>query len=541
MQQNNDFDTIILGSGISGTTIASILAKQGFRVLIIEKGTHPRFAIGESMLPQTSMWMWIVGERFGIPEIQNLANPKKVRKHISSSCGVKRSVGFIYHREGEAQNPQETFQVIPPDGLFFSESHLFRQEVDEYMLNVAISYGAVYRDLTQVKEIDFREDGVTVRANNGEEYNARFLVDGSGSRSIVAQKLNLRENPTRLKTRSRTMFTHVSGLSPYAECTEFPGQGHGWHEGTLHHVFDGGWLWIIPFDNHDASDNPLSSIGLMLDPQKFPQKDLSPEEEFQEIIARFPSIAEQLKTATPIRKWICADQIQYSSTKSVGKRWALLSHSYGFIDPLYSRGLISTFETINALAGRLIEALKDDDFSLERFAYLDRLQAAQLDDTDELIHNAYRCMSNFELWNAWTQMWLASKMLGDTYLFRSCLKYMDSKDTSLFKQLEEDPYPGAQAPYASKLNWMISTSSFILNQVEARVITPEEGANKILKLLQEFEFLPKSVYPWGVSEARYINFNHLFRDWINWGKTEAPSIVREKLFDFELMPAAFVA
>ena len=541
MQHHQEFDTIILGSGISGTALASILAKQGYRVLILEKGTHPRFAIGESMLPQTSMWMWIVGERFGIPEIQHLANPKKVRKHVSSSCGVKRSVGFIYHRQDEVQNPQETFQVIPPDGLFFSESHLYRQEVDEYMLKVAINYGAIYRDLTEVTDINFQEDGVTVQVHSGEEYQARFLVDGSGFRSILANKLNLRENPTRLKTKSRTMFTHVAGLRPYAECTKFAGQGHGWHEGTLHHVFDGGWLWIIPFDNHNDSHNTLSSIGLMLDPQKFPKQDLTPEEEFQQIIDRFPSIAEQVKTATPVRKWICAEQIQYSSTTSVGNRWAMLSHSYGFIDPLYSRGLISTFETINALASRLLEALKDDDFSVERFAYINRLQTAQLDDTDKLIHNAYRCMSNFELWNAWTQMWLATKMLGDTYLFRSCLKYMDSKDASLFSLLEEDPCPGAQAPYASKLNSILNRSSFILDQVEAGLMIPKEGADKILKLLREFEFLPKSVYPWGISEARYINFNNLFRDWITWGKTDAPSIIKEKMFDFELMPAAFVS
>ncbi|MGK7876737.1 MAG: NAD(P)-binding protein [Xenococcaceae cyanobacterium] len=101
MQANKQFDTIILGSGISGTALASILANHGFSVLLLEKGTHPRFAIGEAMLPESSMWMWIVGERFGVPELKNLSNVKTVRQHVSSSCGVKRLLGFLYHKEGE--------------------------------------------------------------------------------------------------------------------------------------------------------------------------------------------------------------------------------------------------------------------------------------------------------------------------------------------------------------------------------------------------------------------------------------------------------
>ena len=537
MHSDNYFDTIILGSGISGTALASILAKQGFRVLLLEKGTHPRFAIGESMLPQTSMWMWIVGEHFGVPEIKNLANAKAVHQHVSSSCGVKRNIGFVYHRESETQNPNEGHKLIPPENPFFSESHLFRQDVDFYMLNTALSYGVVYRDRTELEDIDFQEDGVQVRTKDGEEYSARFLVDGSGYRSLVAQKFNLREKPTRLRTNSRALFTHVAGLRPYDDCigqAGSPGQSRQWHEGTLHHVFDGGWLWIIPFDNHSMAENSVCSLGLMLDAKKFPKKDLSPEQEFQEIVKRFPSVAEHLKGSKPVRKWASTDRLQYSSTKSVGYRYALLSSTYGFIDPLYSRGLLSTFETIHALASRLIGALKDDDFTPERFAYVDKLQAAQLDDTDKIIYNAYRSMSHFELWNAWTQLWLATVVFGDTYVFSHCLKYMDSGDTSLFEKLEEDPCPIAGAPFARDMKSIINGYEALLDRVDIGELTAEAAGDRMLALLGHSDWLPKSVYPWGSPTARHLDFNLVFRDWITWGKSKAPSAIREKMFDFRI-------
>lgn len=509
MRSDKCFDTIILGSGISGTTLSSILAKNGFSVLLLEKSTHPRFAIGEAMLPESGMWMWIVGERFGVPEIKNLTSVKAVRQHVSSSCGVKRLLGFLYHQEGKTQNPNESHKLISPAVSLISESHLFRQDVDLYMLNVAINYGVVYRDKTEVEHIDFQEDSVQVSTKNGEEYCARFLVDGLGYRSLVAQKLNLREKPTRLRTNSRAIFTHVTGLRPYDECVSkehLPGLSCKWHEGTLHHVFDGGWMWVIPFDNHSLSESSLCSIGLMLNGYKFPKKEISPEQEFQAIIERFPTIAEHLKGIKPVRKWVGTDRIQYSSCSAVGHRYALLSHSYGFIDPLYSRGFISTFETVHSLASRLLEALKNNDFSVERFTHVEKLLAAKLDHNDQMLYNTFRSMSHFPLWNAMTQLWLAYLILNDAYLFRSCLKHMSNGSISPFIELDQEiPYPMAKAPFVESFQTAMNGYEILLNKVEARQMSAEEAAAQMLSLLKQSKLLPESIYPWGDPTARHLD------------------------------------
>lgn len=510
MQQNKQFDTIILGSGLAGTTLASILAKHGFSVLLLEKGTHPRFAIGEAMLPESAMWMWIIGERFGIPELKNLTNVKAVREHVSSSCGVKRLLGFVYHKQGEKQNPDESHLLISPSVSLISESHLYRPDVDLYMLNTAISYGVVYRDLTEVQDVDFQENGVRVSTKDGDEYHARFLVDGSGYRSLVANKFNLREKRTRLRNNSRSIFTHVTGLRAYDDCVpkeDLPGLSCKWHEGTLHHVFDGGWMWIIPFDNHNLSESSLCSVGLMLNGYKYPkQENLSPEEEFQKIVERLPSVSEHLKGMKPVRKWVGTDRIQYSSTNAVGHRYALLSHSYGFIDPLYSRGFISTFETVHSLAGRLLEALKDDDFCVERFTHVEKLLAAKLDHNDQILYNTFRSMSHFPLWNAMTQLWLAYLILNDVYLFGKCQKYISSGSISPFIEMdEEEPYPMAKAPFAKTFQTVMNGYESLLDQFDAGEISAQEAANQMLSLLKESELLPQSVYLWGDPGARHLD------------------------------------
>jgi FADH2 O2-dependent halogenase len=92
-------------------------------------------------------------------------------------------------------------------------------------------------------------------------------------------------------------------------------------QGTLHHIFKGGWLWIIPFNNHPASTNPLCSVGLQLDPRLYPQRDdLTPEEEFREFIHQFPDMEAQLKETRAVRDWVRIDRLQYSAHHIVGDR-----------------------------------------------------------------------------------------------------------------------------------------------------------------------------------------------------------------------------
>jgi len=530
----NKFDVAILGSGIGGSTLAAILGRQGFRVLLLEKGTHPRFAVGEAMQPQSSMLLWILGERFDVPEIQNLSSTDRILEHVTKNCGVKKTFGFLYHEEGKRQDPAKAHLLIPPATPLVSESHLFRQDIDHYLVKAAIKYGAVYRDRIDVQDFSINEDGVVLSTDTGEEFHARFLVDGSGHKSFVANKLGLRQEVPPLRTESRTIFTHMIGLKRYDDTLapeERPGLSRGWYEGTLHHIIPGGWFWIIRFDNVPGSESLLTSVGLTLDMQMYPQRGIPPQQEFEEIVARYPSIATHLEGGEAVRPWVGTGRLQFSATDSAAPRYFLMSHAHGFIDALYSRGMINTFEQIHALAPRLMQALRDDDFALSRFDYPRRLQAAMLQDNDRMVFNSFRSFVDFDAWNAWLRIWLVNIIFGDLRMFRVCLKYLASRDKAEFESLDEDPLPMSSLPGEDPLEDLYAFGDAMFDRWQAGEITAQEAAARIFEMLGRSPLPP--IHPWGDPAACHLDLVHeKLVQMIGWGMTAArPPLSR--LFDFD--------
>lgn len=533
-------DVAVLGSGMGGSVLAAVLARHGLNVLILERGSHPRFAIGESLLPQATVMFRIIGERYDVPEIQSLGQLSEIDRHISPCCGLKRGLGFVYHQAGRPHNPKTCHLMVPPITPLTSESHLFREEIDAYLVKVAIDYGADYRERTQVEDLQLQSDGVKIKTEGEEYFQARYLVDGSGHNSLLAKKLGLRIPQDKLQTRTRSIFTHMQGVPPYGDLLPRGQRLHmsaDWHQGTLHHIFDGGWIWVIPFNNRDASQNPLCSVGVTLDIDAFPPSSATAEEEFRNIIRRYPTVAHQFSSAKPVRDWVATGRLQYGSTHAVGERFCLLSHSYGFVDPLFSRGMIHTAEVINSLAHRLIDALRDDDFAPERFAYIDHLQKSMLQHTDHMVAGAYVSFGDFDMWNAWLRMWLLSKIYGDFRLFRTWLNYLSSGDKQVFAQLENDPAPGTACPSITEIQSLMGRAAELATAVTQGKQSHAEAATAIIKLFENHAALLPPGYLWTDHSARHLDFTpDLLERMLTWGKTQAPVKVRERLFDFDPAP-----
>ena len=535
MQESERFDVAILGAGLGGTMLAAILARQGKKVLILEKGSHPRFAVGEALLPQSTLWMWILAHRFDVPEIQHLTRLDSIYEHVGPTCGVKRALGFLYHEEGRRQDPRQSNLLIAPSTPLTSESHLFRQDIDLYMLNVAIRYGATYRDHVDVRELEIDDEGVSLSTDTGDRYEARFLVDGAGFRSPLATRLGLRETPTPLQTQSRSIFTHVTGMKLYDDDLlpeEAPGLSARWCEGTLHHVFEGGWFWIIPFNNVPNSQNPLCSVGLTLNMKRHPDTGLPAEEEFFQFVNRFPSIAQQFEGATVARDWVKTGRLQYSATGGAGDRYFLLAHAHGFIDALYSRGLITNFEVLSALAGPLLQALDEDSFSRSRFDYAERLQSAMLRQSDRVVNNSYRSFPDYALWNAWLRVWLIAEIFGDLRLFSICVKYLETQDKAIFGRLETDPLIGTSPPGEDEITDLVRHADEILASYERGEVSAEDGAAAILASLDRASCMPP-VYRWGDAEDLHLDYlPEKLKRTIGWGMTEAPPRIRDRMCIF---------
>ncbi|MFV2110444.1 NAD(P)/FAD-dependent oxidoreductase [Micromonospora sp. LOL_015] len=486
------FDVAILGSGMAGSILAAVLARNGVKVVLIDAGTHPRFAVGESTIPYTSAMTRIIADRYDVPEIKPLASFAGIQKRISHNSGIKQNFGFVYHREGQLQNPEEINQLVIPAALR-TESHLFRQDVDAYLYAVAVRYGARPMPGTRVREVDIDPDrGVTLHTDDGRQVRASYVVDASGHQSPIADQYGLRETPPRARHHSRSLFTHMVGVRPFdrSPTARLHRQPSPWHNGTLHHVFDGGWIWVIPFDNHRESTNPLCSVGLTLDPRRFPKDDRTPQQDFDDFLQRFPEIAWQFRDAVAVRPWVSTNRLQYSVKQVVGDRYCLTSHAAGFIDALYSRGLTNSLDVVNALAWRLIMSARDGVWSTERYDYLESLQQGLFDVHDDLAYSSFVAFRDYRLWNATYRTWKIGAVLGTMVLENAYFSYLRSGDDGIFRELEQIRHPGSPFPVSEQFNQLGPFTRDICMSVEQGAVTPEAAADRLFNRLRDADFIP---------------------------------------------------
>lgn len=524
-RSGNVYDVAILGAGMAGGLLGSVLARNGVKVLIIDAGTHPRFAVGESTIPYTSAMTRILAERYRVPEIEPLASFRGITEKISPMCGRKQNFGFVYHQVGRAQDPEQINQLVVPEWQR-TETHLFRQDIDAYLFHVAVGYGADVALATRVTRIAVDPGrGVLLSVDGEPRFRARYVVDGAGFRSPVADAFGLREEPTRARHHSRSIFTHMVGVTPFddAPAARAHKQPSPWHHGTLHHVFDGGWLWVIPFDNHDGALNPLCSVGLTVDERSWPKPPKgTPQQEFDGFLRQFPEIAEQFRGARAVRPWVATDRLQYSSTRTVGDRYCLTAHAAGFIDALYSRGLTNTLEVVNSLAWRLIDASRDGDWSTDRFTYVDHAQQGLFDVHDDLVYSSFVGFRHYDLWNAVTRVWETTSIMPTMTVERAYRRFLESRDDGVFRELENGGTPGLPAPVGEQISDLLRLTRRACQSVESGTLPAGEAADLIFDAVRRADFIPVPFELGDPGNRCFEATPQLLTSAREWGTTQAP-------------------
>lgn len=363
-----NYDVAVIGSGMGGSSCALILSKLGYKVILIERGGHPRFAIGESATPVMSQKLKFLGDTFGIPEFVNISTYDRIRAaEVPITCGAKELFHYFVHKEGQTSISQGG---IVPEVIVQTpevDAQYFRADSDEYLVEVAKKYGVTYRDKTNVVRLDFTTDCVEIDCSQDENLFALqvdFVIDATGFNSIIGQKYKMKIQGDDLKTplRSRSIFAHFKGVGDFekilGEDESFVDRSPAPRAGaTQHHCFVGGWVWIIPFDNG------VTSVGLNLDMDVFPENSLAAAEEFNDIISRFPIISRLLRDAKPVMPFIKTGRLQYLNNEVVGDRWAMLPASAYGLDAWFSTGLASSFMAIH----RLVDLLHHKVFSEKSF------------------------------------------------------------------------------------------------------------------------------------------------------------------------------
>lgn len=341
MNTHNTYDTIVIGGGPAGSTVATLVAEQGHRVLLLEREAEPKFKIGESLIPAT-YWTF---KRLGMLE--------KLR---TSHFPQKYSVQF-YSRSGKASTPFYFFQTNPHESAITWQ--VLRSEFDEMLLDNAKEKGVEIRKGLGVREVLFEGDtatGVVTQGIDGtrETLNATVVADSTGQRSLIGRQLNLNTIEPNLKMAS--LFTHYEG--GYRD--------EGIDEGAtliLHTEEKDSWFWSIPLPYNRTSIGVVGELDYLLQRRRDADGKLNAQKIFTEELAKCAPLQQRLKGAKQLLPIQTTKDFSYRASRIAGNNWVLVGDAFGFLDPVYSTGLFLALKSGEMAADVIIEAFDKNDFS----------------------------------------------------------------------------------------------------------------------------------------------------------------------------------
>jgi FADH2 O2-dependent halogenase len=410
-QRQLDVDTAVVGSGFSGSLTALCLTRRGQRVALIERGRHPRFAIGESSTPLANLLLEEIADRYDMPRIRLFSKwGTWQRSRPEVAGGLKRGFTFFFHEPGKRfeDGAEHTRQLMvaasPRDEV--GDTHWYRPDFDLALVREAEQAGAVYLDETSLER--FREEGpgaVLEGTRHGQPLRiaARFVIDASGPRGFLHRALRLDEAVLQWLPGTHGLYSHFEDverwdrLVPDDRIPPYPPD-----DAALHHVFPGGWIWVLRFNNG------LTSAGAALTDSaaaRFGAAD--GRAAWHRLLETLPSIREQFIRSRPTIPFVHAPRLAFRSRQVCGRTWALLPSAAGVIDPLLSTGFPLTLLGV----ARLLELLESSSEGAERDAALrayERKTLSELDATERLVAALYANMTDPPLFKRLALLYFAA-------------------------------------------------------------------------------------------------------------------------------------
>ncbi|AGL84618.1 MULTISPECIES: NAD(P)/FAD-dependent oxidoreductase [Pseudomonas] len=519
------YDILLAGNSISVIMLAACLARNKVRVGLLRNRQMPPDLTGEATIPYTSMIFELIADRYGVPEIKNIARTRDIQQKVMPSSGVKKNLGFIYHQRSRAVDLGQALQFNVPSE--HGENHLFRPDIDAYLLAAAIGYGAQLVEIDNSPEVLVEDSGVKVATALGRWVTADFMVDGSQGGQVLARQAGLVSQASTQKTRTLEFSTHMLGVVPFDECVQgdFPGQ---WHGGTLHHVFDGGWVGVIPFNNHQHSRNPLVSVLVSL------REDLCPSMDGDQVLAGlielYPGLGRHLSGARRVREWALRQPPRQVYRTALERRCLMFDEGAASNDLLFSRKLSNAAELVLALAHRLIKAAHSGDYRSPALNDFVLTQDSIISLSDRIASAAYVSFRDPELWNAFARVWLLQSIAATITARKINDAFAKDLDPRVFDEIDQLAEDGFWMPLYQGYKDILNTTLGLCDDVKSAKVSAAHAASSIFAELANASFVPP-IFDFANPHARVYQLTTLRKlKALWWGLMQVPSEVGRLIF-----------
>jgi len=365
------WDVVVVGGGPAGSSAAALLARDGRRVLLLEKERFPRYHIGESLIPGCLRVLDVLGMREAVERAGFV-----VKRGVTFAWGSGEwSISF----DEQAADPNYAFQVE-------------RSRFDQLLLDHARSEGVDVRDGVTVRSIDV-DAGDPVIVSDAGVARARYVVDATGQTSILGRRLGQRQFDESL--RNVAIWRYFRG------CARLPAP----RSGNIAVVrYGDGWWWYIPLE---ANEGGLTSVGVVLSSEAYKRLGADSEAIYEQMRVATPQLGPWLAHAHPVSEYRVTSDWSYRSRRVAGERWLLAGDAAGFVDPLLSTGCYLAL-TAGYLAGLCLgSVLHDPELQPAAFRYYDASYNRVVDEIHEMVRLFYRTLRPQEAFDG------AQAILGD--------------------------------------------------------------------------------------------------------------------------------
>ncbi len=326
---------IVIGGGPAGATVSTLIAQQGYRVELFERERFPRFHIGESLIPET---YWVLQRLNMLDKMKASGFVKKFSVQFVNEHG-RQSAPFYFH-ENKPHECSQTWQVV-------------RSEFDLMMLRNAEEHGVAVHEGVRVLDVLFEGDravGVRIAEEDGTSRDVRadVVIDASGQSSLLINKLKMRMSDPQLN--KGAIWTYFEGAY----------RDQGKDEGaTIVLSVEGkkGWFWYIPLHNN------IVSVGVVADFDYLFKGREDHERTYREELDRCPAVKERVSIGKQVSRFYATKDYTYRAKQVAGNGWVLVGDAFGFLDPLYSSGVLLALKSGQLAADAVVAALAKGDAS----------------------------------------------------------------------------------------------------------------------------------------------------------------------------------